>query len=61
MLTDVANDHAELLVAVRNQGRPRGAHDLLIAATARLPTAPIVTADQEAFIDLPGVATVTHR
>lgn len=31
----VAFEHAELLAAVRGQGRPRGAHDLLIAATAR--------------------------
>ena len=30
-----AEAHAELLVAVREQGRPRGAHDLIIAATAR--------------------------
>lgn len=58
---NVAVDHAELLVAVREQGRPRGAHDLLIAATARATDRTIVTADQEAFIDLPGVATITHR
>lgn len=31
----VAETHAQLLVAVRKQGRPRGAHDLIIAATAR--------------------------
>jgi tRNA(fMet)-specific endonuclease VapC len=30
----VALRHASLLVAVRRTGRPRGAHDLLIAATA---------------------------
>ncbi len=30
----VAESHATLLVAVRRQGRPRGAHDLIIAATA---------------------------
>ena len=57
----VAVEHAELLVAVRNQGRPRGAHDLLIAATARATARTIVTADQEAFTDVPGIATVTHR
>ena len=56
----VAVEHAELLVAVRDQGRPRGAHDLLIAATARATDRTIVTADQEAFTDLPGVATVIH-
>ena len=57
----VAVEHAELLVAVCNQGRPRGAHDLLIAATARATARTIVTADQEAFTDVPGIATVTHR
>jgi tRNA(fMet)-specific endonuclease VapC len=58
---NVAVEHSELLVAVRSQGRPRGAHDLLIAATARATRRTIVTADQEAFTDLPGVATISHR
>ncbi len=57
----VAVEHAELLVAVRGQGRPRGAHDLLIAATARATGRTIVTADHEAFTDLPGVLTASHR
>jgi tRNA(fMet)-specific endonuclease VapC len=57
----VAIEHAELLVAVRKQGRPRGAHDLLIAATARATDRIIVTADNEAFTDLPGVATAMHH
>ena len=57
----VAVEHAELLATVRKQGRPRGAHDLLIAATARAANRTIVTADHEAFTDLPGVATVIHR
>ena len=58
---NVAIEHAELLVAVRKQGRPRGAHDLLIAATARATDRIIVTADYEAFTDLPGVATAMHH
>ncbi|MCP3974041.1 MAG: type II toxin-antitoxin system VapC family toxin [bacterium] len=58
---NVAVEHAELLVAVRGQGRPRGAHDLLIAATARATNRTIVTADQQAFTNLPGVATISHR
>lgn len=58
---NVAVEHAELLVAVRSQGRPRGAHDLLIAATARATDRTVVTADQTAFTDLPGVATISHR
>lgn len=57
----VAVEHAELLAAVRSQGRPRCAHDLLIAATARATHRTIVTADQGAFADLPGVSTVGHR
>ena len=58
---NVAVEHAELLVAVRGQGRPRGAHDLLIAATARATHRTIVTADQQAFTNLPGVAAISHR
>lgn len=57
----VAVEHAELLIAVRAQGRPRGAHDLLIAATARATDRRIVTADRKAFTDLPGVAASSHR
>jgi tRNA(fMet)-specific endonuclease VapC len=57
----VAWEHAELLVAVRNSGRPRGAHDLLIAATARATNRTVVTADLRAFDDLPGVAVIGHR
>ncbi len=58
---DVAIEHADLLFAVRDQGRPRGAHDLLIAATARATNRTVVTADLEAFAGLPRVATVGHR
>lgn len=57
----VATTHAELLVAVRKQGRPRGAHDLMIAATARATQRTVLTADANAFIDLPGVLTRSHR
>ena len=56
---DVALEHAQLLVAVRQTGRPRGAHDLVIAATARATNRILLTADQSAFTDLPGV-TVHH-
>lgn len=54
--TDVAVEHAELLVAARKAGRPRGAHDLLIAATARATGRIVVTTDQRAFADLPDVS-----
>jgi tRNA(fMet)-specific endonuclease VapC len=32
---DVADVHGDLLAHVRRSGKPRGAHDLIIAATAR--------------------------
>jgi tRNA(fMet)-specific endonuclease VapC len=57
----VAGSHAELLVAVRQQGRPRGAHDLIIAATANATQREVVSADVSAFEGLPGVAVRTHR
>lgn len=59
--TAVAREHAELLIAVREQGRPRGAHDLMIAATARATDRAVVTADQQSFSGLPGVAVSGHR
>lgn len=57
----VAEAHAGLLVAVRRQGRPRGAHDLIIAATARTTGREVVTADLSAFANLPGVGVRSHR
>jgi tRNA(fMet)-specific endonuclease VapC len=56
---DVARSHAALLAATRRSGRPRGAHDLIIAATAKASSRTIVTADASGFLDLPGVAL--HR
>ena len=56
----VAEAHAHLLVAVRRQGRPRGAHDLIIAATARATRRTVVTADTRAFTDLPDVPVRAH-
>lgn len=57
----IAAAHAELLVAVRRQGRPRGAHDLLIAATAIATQREVVTGDHLAYDDLPGVIVRLHR
>jgi tRNA(fMet)-specific endonuclease VapC len=57
----VAQEHAFLLTAVKRAGRPRGAHDLLIAATARATQRAVVTADANAFDDLPGVEVRSHR
>lgn len=52
---DVARTHTKLLVAVRTAGRPRGAHDLIIAATAVATGRTVVTSDRLGFDDLPGV------
>jgi tRNA(fMet)-specific endonuclease VapC len=57
----VALQHASLLVAVRRAGRPRGAHDLIIAATALAADRTVITADRAAFVDLPGVRVIDHR
>jgi tRNA(fMet)-specific endonuclease VapC len=52
---DVARAHASLLAHTRRAGRPCGAHDLLIAATAVARTRTVVSADPAGFADLPGV------
>lgn len=57
----VAIHHANLLVAVRRTGRPLGAHDLIIAATAGVAGRTVVSADRRAFDGLPGVNAVDHR
>ena len=51
----VARAHATLLAHVRRTGRPRGAHDLIIAATAVARDRLVVSTDRTAFADLPGV------
>lgn len=56
----VAMAHARLLVATRKAGRPRGAHDLIIAATAVAGGRVVVTADPTGFADLPGVEVRHH-
>ena len=58
---EVADAHAQLLVFVRRQGRPRGAHDLVIAATALATQRTVLTADQTAFSELPGIELRLHR
>lgn len=52
---DTARVHAELLAHARAEGQVRGAHDLLIAATARARARTVVTADATGFSGLPGV------
>lgn len=51
----VARRHSELLAHVRRVGQRRGAHDLVIAATASAHQRIVVTADTRAFDGLPGV------
>lgn len=51
----VARVHAGLLAHTRKSGTPRGAHDLVIAATAAARDRVVVSGDSAAFRDLPGV------
>jgi tRNA(fMet)-specific endonuclease VapC len=53
---EAAAAHAELLARVSRAGTPRGAHDLIIAATALARDRQVVTRDRRGFADLPGVA-----
>lgn len=53
---NVAEAHAALLAHVRHAGTPRGAHDLIIAATARARERQVVSSDRAGFFDLPGVS-----
>jgi tRNA(fMet)-specific endonuclease VapC len=55
----VARAHAGLLAHTHRSGSARGAHDLLIAATALDRERAIVTADAAGFSDLPGVSIRT--
>ena len=55
----VAHAHARLLAHVRRTGRPRDAHDLIIAATAVARDRLVVSTDSSAFADLPGVSVRT--
>ena len=52
---DVARVHASLMAHGRRTGRPRGAHDLIVAATAIAVGRTLVTIDPGGFEDLPGL------
>lgn len=58
---EVAEAHARLLAEVRSRGKPRGAHDLMIAATAKAFGRTVISADSTAFRDLPGVDARSHQ
>lgn len=51
----VASAHAGLLADTRRRGRPRGSHDLIIAATAIASDRTLVTYDARGFSGLPGL------
>lgn len=54
-----AQAHARLLAHVHRSGTPRGAHDLIVAATAVATGRTILTTDRGArFGDLPGVDAI---
>ncbi|HEX2142963.1 MAG TPA: hypothetical protein VHG10_00495 [Glycomyces sp.] len=60
--SEIALKHAELLDHARRAGKPRGAHDLIIAATAVAGRRVLVTTDKNArFDDLPGVRSMLVR
>jgi predicted nucleic acid-binding protein len=55
-----ADHHARLLAYVRHAGRPRGSHDLIIAAHALETGRTVASRDAKArFADLPGVLSIT--
>ena len=54
----IAGVHADLLAHTKRAGRPRGAHDLIIAATAIATSRKLLTSDARGFEGLPGLALV---
>ncbi len=58
---DVAEAHGSLLAHARRSGRRRGAHDLIVAATARARGREVVSADSGDFDELPGVTVREPR
>ena len=57
----VAAAHAGLLASVRRAGRPRGAHDLIIAATAIASDRSVISADADGFTGLPGLDIIRQE
>jgi tRNA(fMet)-specific endonuclease VapC len=53
---EVAREHARLLAWTRGSGQPRGAHDLIIAATAVARGRIVVSGDVRGFEGLPAVS-----
>lgn len=57
----VARAHAAILAEARRDGRPRGAHDLMVAATARARERVVISSDRDGFAGLSGVAVRAPR
>lgn len=57
---EVAVVHADLLAETQRAGRARGAHDIIIAATARAANRTVVTADPKGFDGLTGVSATAY-
>jgi tRNA(fMet)-specific endonuclease VapC len=55
---EVARAHARLLAHVRRIGKPRGAHDLIVAATAAATGRTVVSSDAAGFEHFPDVAVL---
>lgn len=55
---EVALVHARLLAEVHRRGTPRGAHDLIIAASAVATDRAVVTRDARGFADLDGLDVI---
>ena len=58
---EVAAVHAELLAETHRADRTRGAHDLIIAATARATNRTIITADPTGFDGPTDVSIATYH
>jgi len=52
---EIARVHAQLLALTNERGDVRGAHDLMIAATAVASGRTVLTTDRQGFSNLPGV------
>ena len=57
---DCARLHSEISAELTKTGRMIGAHDLLIAATARLHDLPILTDNVNEFSRVPGLRPIPH-
>lgn len=58
---EVARAHAALMEHTHRTGTQRGAHDLIIAATARATSRTVMTMNRRGFEGLPGVSVIEAR